>query len=549
MPPVLIGSRACGAEREDSDYDIISSKDLDLKGKVDYFRRPFDISLYIFLNTHLEECTEVTIQNIKFLVPKKEYIAMIYLSSLYRIIPYSSKQSYNIEIHLKRIRTYNKLRSELNYVEFDRDLESNKFIGINFRDRVNNKFKTYGDTKQSLEKSDDKFFDDTVPRLIGHDELHEKVADMCRGTKTLLFKEIQDKNNVSLNKKLFDAKNTKFKIAMIQEEIIVLMLERNILQSLKHAQKYEYDQILFTQQFYEVAVHFATNLCGQGFYFLRKYVLDHFVIIMETMPVSQEKIVELGYTIAGIKKEEIMKKPVITDEMKKLYKIISDKINNTIYESDGCVLNLELGQGITKDKEKFFLEISMFPHNLGVVFKAFVESKSPIEEIDMVNKEIVKTEKLTNVIYKMNEYGNYSSVNSCEFFDPDAYNFKTVHKNHTKEQKQEVSTYINTFGKIEYVPQCEKIAQMLLSHFGTHKETKEINDFEQVSNCERTFRERHDSYISRDYITANYECGDDDCGEYVEHKITYDDDFCDCEDDNCDGYCLFRKNNKKNNKK
>jgi hypothetical protein len=466
--PVILGSRAAGTNVEESDYDIIiptnhNKEDYVKKidGKVDFFDRSYDLELLQYLNEKFDENFDKTIliSDIKFIVPSKEIMSMIYLTSILRIIPYTENQETNIQIWLKRVNTYNIIRSQINYIQFDYELLSDGFIGKQFKERANDKFEKYGDTLISLDKTETEFFKDNIPRIFDHDWLHQKVAELCRNETGLLFPKLQKDGIAGLDKELFDKATTEFKISMLQEEIITLILERKIIPTIDISGDYDIEQ--YCIDINNIGSHFATNLCGQGFHFLRKYVLDHYQMIMN-FNVEPNDIINIGLKLMNKeKKEEILEFPEMSKETQEIYKILrKHSPKNIIWNIKGVELNLETGRGVMEGGTEFYLDIKMIDKS-GCTFKQYFLKKKtePVNGFLIAEKENIKSESIKEYVVSVRKAGYYSSVSLCT----GEREYKYVNKIKKKKViKNEYSYYLNTYGTIKNVPHCEAITRLLL---------------------------------------------------------------------------------------
>jgi hypothetical protein len=138
-----------------------------------------------------------------------------------------------------------------------------------------------GDTKISMQKTEEEFFTDGVNRFIDHDELHVKVAQMCRQTDELLFKRFMTGDSVEMDQELFLSADRTNQIQTIREEIIVLLLERKLIPTMVRNRDFGIcynglDMERRTDEMLEIIAHFMTNLCGQGHHWLRRWCIDHY---------------------------------------------------------------------------------------------------------------------------------------------------------------------------------------------------------------------------------------------------------------------------------
>jgi len=534
MRPILLGSRAAGTEQSDSDVDVITAskkavkinKNTDTPLKVDFFERDYDLELYYHLNKLYDENNESlrtrVINGIEFILPTKEMLAMIYLSSLIRVVPYTQDQDLNIQIWLKRMRTYNRLREEIDYAGFDKQLEDEKsFLHKQYHARVDDKFYMYDDTPISLEQTEDAFFKDNVKRRFDHDYLHGEVAELNRGERSLIFEKYKKEGVAGLDPGLFAAGELKEKITMAQEEIIVLMLERKIIPSLELEKKYVLDN--FDQDMNSISTHFATNLCGQGYYFLRKWVIDHFILIMKILP-TREDIVSLGYRLMNLCPGDELKPesfPGFSNETLAIYKRLREHFERDVIDrkhrdrNESLVLGGDnLGLGTDSDGKRFFLTISIIDDKLCIFKQHFIEQEVPKkvmgghilnEQLTVTNRrDVVKDpleRKQSRHGHSLNAYkitvrhsGYYDSVAACTGYSSRSCDSEEeeieISRKHSSDNirvvfpdgtlsddydktssSESIRYYINSFGSIKNYAICEEIARFLLA------EAKKINEF------------------------------------------------------------------------
>lgn len=463
MYPILIGSRAVHVHRDDSDFDLIIPQDVinikvfsGLSSEVDLFTRPYDQELLVYLNTSDTIKLETLPNGNDVIIPPDDVLAMIYLSSIFRIVPYTDDHKTNIRIWNKRVNTYNTLRSRIDYQKFDRMLlESDDFIAKNFYKRVEHKFAMFGDTKNSLTKKLDVFFEDGVPRKFDHDWLHKQVALVMRNTDVLIFPEVQDSESVGIDENKFNALDSKRKIQMFQEEIITLMLERKIIPVLEHTD-YIIDQ--YCDDMEDISSHFATNLCGQGMHFLRRWVLDHYYLIM-MFPIIPSDIIALAYKITGhstIKKQTIC--PTMTPEMARIYEILI--IKNGADTIDG--LDLKTGYG-NDSRGRYFLTIEMLKISNGCLFtQYYIDATTSSLVLTSSNTEITKTLETRETVTTITTSGYYHSVAQCNegdgYVSRDEESRETVVLDEQKEEKRII--YLNSYGNF---PLGDKLTRLLIS--------------------------------------------------------------------------------------
>lgn len=471
--PILLGSRAAKTNHHSSDYDIIAVSEMqfsDSDAKIDLFNRPYDIELLDYLNNLHSQLDIVDILGHQMIVPPNDILAMIYLTSIVRIIPYSTDHDVNVQIWLKRVSTYNKLRSQIDYQKFDNDIYHNNdgILYKQFHARFDHKIQQYGDSIITLEEDSDAFFKDNVKRKFDHDYLHTLVAQMNRGTDALfLFEKFQNKNNVGLNEELFENGATTEKVHMIQEEMIVLMLERKIIPALELNDEYNLDY--FNTDFNSIASHFATNLCGQKHHFLRKWVLDHFKLITDTMSITMDTIVNKAYELCQItsnKNINPLTYKQMSEESVKIYEQLNTQLfKNDVISADGCLLYLsgpKRGIGVDLDGIEFFLEISLI--DSVCIFRQIytcLDDKNPKTKVVLYDKEIDKTKTIR--ISKVWRQATYCSVTECNnTCDVDGC-CDNVQENDTSET--EIVTYryyLNSYGHIKRFTLCDMVARQLI---------------------------------------------------------------------------------------
>lgn len=86
----------------------------------------------------------------------------------------------------------------------------------------------YGKKQVFLNKENNEFFDDGVPRIYEHDSIHEAVANYER---PLYFKIKKDEASAQTFRELFDLLSREDKIKLCLEEIHVVALERFLIPS------------------------------------------------------------------------------------------------------------------------------------------------------------------------------------------------------------------------------------------------------------------------------------------------------------------------------
>lgn len=302
--PVLIGSFAACQNNlkidDISDYDVLclegtAFSSIIHKGKilnpdVQYVKTDSDKIIYYSL---LEHSRIAKFNDMTFRIPTNEILLAILTSHIHRIIPVTPYQSQNIEVWYKKVSLYNLLRSSLDYKTFDEKIKlNNNLISKLFWARFNETNQKFGDTHIDLNMTKDQFFDDNVVRYIDHDELHKKVALANRNTPDPIYKKLQKSGNdvqsksndfdsrvetkvstVQLDEKLFFQLTREEKTINFREEIMVLFLERIMIPNAKENITLNYEFLCF--QMRELIAHFVTDLCGNGYSWLRKYAIDH----------------------------------------------------------------------------------------------------------------------------------------------------------------------------------------------------------------------------------------------------------------------------------
>jgi len=131
--------------------------------------------------------------------------------------------------------------------------------------------------------------------------LHKKVAKLNRETEYLLYVPLLSKGVVGLDENKFMAAKTNDNIEMVVEEGCVLLLERVIIPAIDQHGRYEPDD--FDQDAKRMLAHFATNLCGQGYYFLRKWVIDHMHLVLPRVLSKKQQLIRLACTLLRVDPE------------------------------------------------------------------------------------------------------------------------------------------------------------------------------------------------------------------------------------------------------
>lgn len=232
------------------------------------------------------------------IIPSLQLLYAFKKAHIHRILHHHPSNLENAKVWRTQVLQYNWMRQTLGYKRMDEILfnpnaepndkpenetnDLNKMTKELFFEEFNEVTIRVGDTTISMSKTEKEFFTDGVTRFIDHDELHKKVAQVCRQTDELLFEKfIQDKNKVEMDKGLFLAANRQTQIQTIKEEIIVLLLERKLIPTMVRNRDLGicYDGLnpeRRQDEMIEIVAHFMTNLCGQGHHWLRRWCIDHF---------------------------------------------------------------------------------------------------------------------------------------------------------------------------------------------------------------------------------------------------------------------------------
>lgn len=245
----------------------------------------------------------------------------LYRGHIHRVLPLTQFQDQNVEIWYKSVEKYLWMKDQLSNkyknnfdVIFDDQITRNpssymeelmiKTFALSFQDTQ----KIFGDTLISMEKSPEDFFNDNVPRVINHDELHKEIAKLCRNSEELLFEKMQKVGNksVEMDKDLFFKANHSIRIQLLREEIMVLFLERKWLPMVHFANQkescYRFDRLdERKEEFLEIVSHFVTNLCGQGHHWLRRYCLDNVDILSDLKAYDFKEMEQLVIKICNPK--------------------------------------------------------------------------------------------------------------------------------------------------------------------------------------------------------------------------------------------------------
>lgn len=357
--PVLIGSRALaqyGLSLEgNSDWDLIMTDEQNFALRKKYERwsyygwnQSFTVEncrvdackiegakklIYNFCNTLFQkgECKFLDHPKLgKILIPPLELLYALKKAHVHRILPHHSSNLENVKTWRTQLLQYNWMREKLGYQKMDAliyhedgDLRTNlkkstesevdyltRQVFTTEFDAVNTRI---GDTKISMNKTEEEFFADGVNRFIDHDELHRKVAQICRQTDKVLFKQFITGDSVEMDRELFLAADRTTQIQTIREEIIVLLLERKLIPTMVRNRDlgicYDgLDMTRRTDEMQEIIAHFMTNLCGQGHHWLRRWCIDHYALFdtvesypnadMDQIAVEVSRIQDLGAKLA-----------------------------------------------------------------------------------------------------------------------------------------------------------------------------------------------------------------------------------------------------------
>jgi len=349
MLPVLIGSealRSYGYECEPNDLDIVVTPEKKTTYCKQYHNSFDDNPNYIFVDDGVGDYTKIdliddtfvmtTCNNFaedlsvkymehptigKLIVPPLEILYAIKKGHIHRILNSHGSNFNNVAEWRKHMRMYLWMRDKLGYERMDKITHGSYRTSVKSKnetlleywcrmiyvDSFNKTNKRVGDTMNSLDKSEDKFFTDNTVRYIDHDKLHEQVAVMCRDTKELLFKKFQKYDfTVDMDEELFLAAPFNEQVQTIREEIIVLMLERKIIPELvksykENSAKYVgFDKKYREDQMLELSAHFICNLCGQGDHWLRRWCIDHYHFFEKTDSYDYDGMENIAKNIIGL---------------------------------------------------------------------------------------------------------------------------------------------------------------------------------------------------------------------------------------------------------
>lgn len=270
------------------------------------------------------------IPGIKFIIAPLDVLYVMYKSHVHRILQLTVNQDQNIDIWHEHVKKYLSIRDKLGYQKMDKILYSKESLtefNSNLKSLFNMMFdetnERYGDTHIDMGKSNNEFFSDNVERFIDHDELHNKVAQMCRGVTTPLYDNFKkNKDSAELDETLFINGNKEDTYQCIREEIIVLFLERKLIPELVLCYKNlnlpppKCSVVKYKKEIKEIIAHYATNLCGKGHYWLRRYVIDHYHIYSVLDTYNFDDIYQLAIKISGINIPEEVLKYTVKDMIK-----------------------------------------------------------------------------------------------------------------------------------------------------------------------------------------------------------------------------------------
>lgn len=267
------------------------------------------------------KCSIIELPMCKVLLPPLELLYVIVKSHIHRIIPATPFQSQNIDCWYKHMQVYKNLRDKLGYKKMDAVLYKS-YLGAwkkysegdsiedlmrqIYQMRFSETIARVGDTVINLEKSEKDFFDDNVERFVEHDSIHSEVGLMFRNNPDPIFKKYQsDPSNVSLDLNIFLKADNAERITMMQEEIMVLLLERKWIPEIIKCYKdmkipyTNYNTAAKKLELREIGANFVTNLCGKGDYWLRRYCLDHVHLLLDPELYDYDKLRDLTLKITN----------------------------------------------------------------------------------------------------------------------------------------------------------------------------------------------------------------------------------------------------------
>lgn len=340
--PVLIGSYALkeyGYKTVPKDIDVMVDTELhknvwgslfnEKHNKIDLIMATSGTNreIFEFMNT-FREAKKVKIFDLDVLLPPLELLYAIKKSHIHRVIQYSEDSSINTEIWKKHMEMYIWMRNKLGYDRMDEIIYGDKKYGLPldhtklrneeetelefmvrniFVKRFDETINKHGDTFNVMDMEKEQFFNDNVPRIIEHDELHKMVAQVCRGVSDEPYRMFQkDTNNAILDRELYFAADKKYRYTLLREEIMVLFLERKIIPELVHCsnkeESYQFSEKKLMKYMDDVISNYCTNLCESGHSWLRQYILDHYDIYSSYYTYDVDKLLDLAFGI--VKKDK-----------------------------------------------------------------------------------------------------------------------------------------------------------------------------------------------------------------------------------------------------
>lgn len=296
--------------------------------KIDVLNCDDEADKYIFeiCNKKFKYVKDTLFGKIDVIIPPLEILYMNKKSHIHRILQLTKNNLQDLEIWEKHMKMYLWMRQKLDYNRMDLMVYGNKKYGEPlatlddpsekdeifrkiFMMKFNKTNKMVGDSVISMDKTDEDFFKDNVERFIDHDDLHKKVALMCRNTDEVLYEKYKkDINNANLDMDLFlqcNENDPNETIQCLREEIMVLLMERkwipeivkcNVRPNIPCA---DYDLEVKSLELREIIAHFLTNLCGQGHSWLRQYGLDHYHILSKVESYNFDDMYNIVLEITG----------------------------------------------------------------------------------------------------------------------------------------------------------------------------------------------------------------------------------------------------------
>lgn len=241
----------------------------------------------------------------EYYVAPLELLYVIKRSHIHRILVKSRIHESNVDLWIHQMEMLSELKetivknSELKgFFGPEAKNERDTLLRNIFAKRFKETNERVGDSKVDFKKTKEEFFNDKVKREIDHDELHRRVALILRGTEKLLFNSILIPGTVELDKAKFQKLPVADKFALLREEISVLLIERNLIPSLREGQ-----EIILKKSFREIVAHFITNLTGSGNYWLRTYCIENGMALLESWKCNLPKLLALAREITGVKEE------------------------------------------------------------------------------------------------------------------------------------------------------------------------------------------------------------------------------------------------------